>query len=92
MTDNNSIKSFDNKKIRTIWNEEKEEWFFSIVDVIGVLTDSSKPNNYWKVLKHRLKEEGSQLVTNCNQLKIQSSDESSYTLLPAHRDTLREKA
>ena len=66
------IQLFEEKKVRTVWDEENEEWYFSIVDVVGVLTDSPNPNNYWKVLKNRLKKEGSQLVTNCNQLK--SSD------------------
>ena len=64
------IKLFENKKVRTLWDKETEEWFFSVVDVVAVLTDSPNPNNYWKVLKNRLKKEGSQLVTNCNQLKM----------------------
>jgi len=64
--------------VRSLWNEEKEKWYFSIVDVVGVLTDSPNPNNYWKVLKHRLIKEGSELVTNCNQLKMQSSDGKYY--------------
>ena len=68
------IQLFEEKKVRTVWDEESEEWYFSIVDVVGVLTDSPNPNNYWKVLKNRLKKEGSQLVTNCNQLKMQSAD------------------
>lgn len=66
----NKIQLFEEMKVRTVWDEESEEWFFSIVDVVGVLTDSPNPNNYWKVLKNRLKKEGSQLVTNCNQLKM----------------------
>ena len=70
-----SIKLFESKKIRSLWNEEEEKWYFSIVDIFGILTDSPNPNNYWKVLKNRLKKEGSQLVTNCNQLKMQSSDQ-----------------
>ena len=64
-----NIKIFETKRVRTLWDEEKEQWYFSIVDVIAVLTDSPNPNNYWKVMKHRLIKEGSQLVTNCNQLK-----------------------
>ena len=72
------FKSFENTVIRTAWNEQEEEWYFSVVDVVGVLTESSDPNNYWKVLKTRLKKEGSQLVTNCNQLKLQSSDGKFY--------------
>ena len=63
----NGIKIFEDFKVRTIWDEETEEWYFSIVDVVRVLTDSPNPNNYWKVLKNRLKKEGSELVTNCNQ-------------------------
>ena len=71
------IQVFDNQPIRTAWDEEKEEWYFSIVDVIGVLTEQPDINgarNYWKVLKNRLNKEGSQLVTNCNQLKMKSQD------------------
>lgn len=66
------IKLYENKEIRSIWDEEKEEWYFSVVDVVGVLTESENPNNYWKVLKKRLKDEGSELVTYCNQLKMKS--------------------
>ncbi len=70
MVQKNAIKLFEEKKIRTVWDDETEEWYFSVVDVVGVLTESSNPNNYWKALKNRLKKEGSQLVTNCNQLKF----------------------
>ncbi|MDR2204140.1 MAG: Bro-N domain-containing protein [Nitrososphaerota archaeon] len=77
MADKN-IRLFENKRIRTAWDEEKQEWYFSVVDVIGVLSDSPNPNNYWKVLKNRLNKEGGQLVTNCNQLKMQSSDGKYY--------------
>ena len=70
MVQKNAIKLFKEKKIHTVWDDETEEWYFSVVDVVGVLTESSNPNNYWKVLKNRLKKEGSQLVTNCNQLKF----------------------
>ncbi len=76
--ENQISKSFENSFIRTAWNEQDEEWYFSVVDVVGVLTESPNPNNYWKVLKSRLKKEGSQLVTNCNQLKMQSSDGKFY--------------
>lgn len=72
------IQLFEEKKVRTAWDDESEEWYFSVVDVVGVLSDSPNPNNYWKVLKNRLKKEGSQLVTNCNQLKLQSSDGKYY--------------
>lgn len=70
----NQIQFFEGKKVRTAWDEATEEWYFSIVDIVGILTDSPNPNNYWKVLKNRLKKEGSELVTNCNQLKMQSAD------------------
>ena len=82
------IQLFEEKKVRTVWDEENEEWYFSIVDVVGVLTDSPNPNNYWKVLKNRLKKEGSQLVTNCNQLKRQSADGKYYKTDVASTDQL----
>lgn len=72
MEQQDKIKLFEGMRIRTAWDEEKEEWYFSIVDVVAVLTDSPNPNNYWKVLKKRLKDEGSELVTSCNQLKLRS--------------------
>ena len=78
MSVHTQIKIFEEKKVRTIWDAEKEEWYFSVVDVVAVLTESANPNNYWKVLKNRLKKEGSQLVTNCNQLKMPSSDGKMY--------------
>ena len=65
----NKIKIFENKQVRTAWNADQEEWYFSVVDVVAVLTDSADPNNYWKVLKNRLKKEGSELVTNCNRIR-----------------------
>ena len=73
-----AIKLFQEKQIRSLWNNDEEKWYFSIVDVVGVLSESPNPNNYWKVLKHRLKKEGSELVTNCNQLKMQSADGKFY--------------
>ena len=76
--ENNKIKIFDNKKVRTHWDEEQEKWFLSIVDVVAVLTDSPNPRKYWSVLKTRLKAEGSQLATNCSQLKMQSADGKFY--------------
>ena len=78
MTKETAIKLFNERRIRTQWNEDQEKWYFSIVDVVGVLTESENPNNYWKVLKNRLKKEGSELVTNCNQLKMESSDGKFY--------------
>lgn len=71
--DNNAIQLFEDQKIRVAWDAEREEWYFSIVDVVGVLTDSPDYNTgrkYWNKLKQRLKEEGSELVTNCHQLKM----------------------
>jgi len=73
-----NLQNFNDKPVRTAWNDEQNKWFFSIVDVIAVLTESPNPNNYWKVLKHRLTKEGSELVTNCNQLKLMSSDGKYY--------------
>ena len=73
-----NIKLFETKKVRTHWDEEKEQWYFSIVDVISVLTDSPNPRKYWSVLKTRLKKEGSQLATNCSQLKMKSADGKFY--------------
>ena len=70
----NKIKVFENKKVRTAWNEETEDWYFSVIDVIEILTESENPRDYWKVLKHRLAKEGSELVTNCNQLKLPATD------------------
>jgi len=78
MTKETAIKLFEQKQIRSVWNEEEEKWYFSIVDVVGILSESANPNNYWKVLKHRLNKEGSELVTKCNQLKLQSSDGKYY--------------
>ena len=74
MTQHNAIKLFETKKIRTIWDDKEEKWYFSIVDVVAVLTDSPNPRKYWSVLKTRLKKEGSQLTTVCSQLKIPTSD------------------
>jgi len=78
MVKKSSIKLFNDHNIRTLWDSDKGKWYFSIVDVIRVLTESKNANNYWKVLKNRLKKEGSELVTNCNQLKMQSADGKFY--------------
>ena len=69
-----SIQLFEDKKIRTAWDEQAEEWYFAIVDVIRVLTDSPNPQTYWRVLKKRLKDEGNETVTNCNALKMTAAD------------------
>ncbi len=74
MDSKNSIRLFENKRIRTAWDEENEEWYFSIVDVIAVLTDSKNPQTYWRVLKKRLIDEGNETVTNCNALKMKAAD------------------
>ena len=81
MTDKDKIQLFENQPIRSAWNSEEEEWYFSVVDVVRILTDQPTQrgaSNYWKVLKSRLKEEGAQLVTKCNQLKLISSDGKRY--------------
>lgn len=70
----NSIRLFENQKIRVVWDAEREEWYFSIVDVVGVLTDSTDPTAYWRKLKQRLKTEGNESVTNCHALKMQAAD------------------
>ena len=74
MTKKQAIQLFEERKVRTAWDDQEEKWYFSIVDVCGVLTDSPNPRNYWKVLKHRLLKEGNQTVTNCNQLKLRAED------------------
>ena len=78
---NDKIQLFENQRIRTAWDEEKEEWYFSIVDVVAVLTDQPDQRHaakYWSVLKTRLKKEGSELTTNCSQLKMRSADGKRY--------------
>ena len=71
-------KLFNNETIRTIWDKEEEKYFVSVVDIVGILSESDNPRNYWKVLKHRLKKEGNESVTNCNQLKLKASDGKYY--------------
>lgn len=81
MAQNDKIQLFEDKRIRTAWDEEKEEWYFSIVDVIAVLTDQPDQRHaakYWSVLKTRLKKEGGELTTNCSQLKMRSADGKRY--------------
>jgi len=73
-----AIKLFEQKQVRTHWDDEKEKWYFSIVDIVAILTESKNPRKYWSVLKTRLKKEGSQLATNCSQLKMQSADGKFY--------------
>ena len=71
-------KIFNNETIRTVWDKENEKYYISVVDIVGVISESDNPRNYWKVLKHRLKKEGNESVTNCNQLKLKSSDGKYY--------------
>lgn len=76
MTKKETLKLFEDKKVRTVWDDEQEKWYFAIVDVVGVLTDNDYQGarNYWKVLKNRLIKEGNQTVTSCNQLKLRAAD------------------
>ena len=69
-----NIKLFEHKKIRSQWNAEEEKWYFSIVDIIAVLSDSLNPQVYWRVMKKRIKDEGNETVTNCNGLKMEAAD------------------
>lgn len=74
MEENNKVQLFENQPIRTAWDEENEEWYFAIVDVIAVLTESPNPQTYWRVMKKRLKDEANESVTNCNGLKMKAAD------------------
>ena len=74
MTKENAIKLFQDQRVRVHWNDENEKWYFSIIDVIGVLTESENPRKYWSVLKTRLKKEGSEVATNCSRLKLLAID------------------
>ena len=78
MTRREDIKLFEKKKIRSLWDEKQEQWYFSITDVVQVLTESPSPRKYWSVLKTRLKKEGGQLTTICSQLKVQALDGKYY--------------
>ena len=78
MADQNEIQLFDGKQVRYVWDEEQEKYFFSVVDVIQVLTDSTTPRRYWSDLKRKLAAEGSEMATNCSQLKLPASDGKSY--------------
>lgn len=73
-----NIQLFENRQVRSHWDAKQEKWYFSIVDVVAILTDSPNPRKYWSVLKTRLKKEGSELATNCSQLKMQSADGKYY--------------
>ena len=78
MNKNNSLKIFENKNVRVAWNDEQEKWYFSIIDVVGILTDSAEPRRYWSDLKIKLKKEGSELYEKIVQLKMQSTDGKYY--------------
>ena len=78
MKQQQAIKAFEDKRVRTVWDAEHEKWYFSIIDVIGVLTDSDRPRKYWSDLKSKLKTEGSQLSEKIGQLKMLSTDGKSY--------------
>jgi hypothetical protein len=78
MSTKTAIKLFKEHKVRSVWDSEQEKWYISIIDVIAILTSSPNPRNYWKVLKHRLMQEGNESVTNCNQLKLPAADGKKY--------------
>ncbi len=81
MDGNNEIQLFEDKRIRTAWDEEEQEWYFSVVDAVSILTDQATPRSastYWAVLKKLLIEEGAQLLTNCKQLKLKAADGKRY--------------
>ncbi len=74
MTQKHQIQLFEERKVRTVWDDKEEKWYFSIVDVVDILTDSANPQTYWRVLKNRLKKEGNETVTNCNALRMLAAD------------------
>ena len=74
LQENHNIQLYENQPIRTAWDEDNEEWYFAIVDVVAVLTESPNPQTYWRVMKKRLKDEGNETVTNCNALKMKAAD------------------
>lgn len=88
MKPHESIKFFEEKKVRTLWDDEQEKWYISVVDVVEILTESVNPRKYWSVLKTRLKAEGSELATNCSQLKLKSSDGKFYNTDVANTEQL----
>ena len=84
----NKLAMFEGKKIRRVWDEKSQDWWFSVVDVVGALTESVDPRNYWKVLKSRLKDEGSEVVKKCNQLKLPAADGKYYETDVANTETM----
>jgi len=85
-----AIKLFEERKVRTIWDDTHEKWYFSIVDVVAILTDSTNPQTYWRVLKKRLKEEGNETITNCNALKLILSPNNGVALLPKNTSSTKD--
>ena len=73
MTKKQALQLFEQRKVRTVWDDEQEKWYFAIVDVVAVLTDSTNPQTYWRVLKNRLTKEGNETVTNCNAFKLRAA-------------------
>lgn len=95
MSKDEKIEIYEDQPIRTAWNEEEEEWYFSIIDVVRILTEQNSfdgARDYWKVLKKRLKDEGSQLVTNCNQLKLKSPKDGKHYLTMLRRPNFQRLA
>jgi hypothetical protein len=88
MKKSTQIAIFEGKRIRRHWDDAVEKWYFSVVDVVAILSQSTDPRNYWKVLKSRLKSEGSEVVTKCNQLKMQASDGKYYLTDAADTETM----
>ena len=74
MSNKQLLQVFEHYRVRTVWDEETQKWYFSVVDVVAVLTDSSNPQTYWRVLKNRLAKEGNETVTNCNAFKLRAPD------------------
>ena len=74
MTKKQALQLFEQRKVRTVWDDQEEKWYFSVVDVVAVLTDSTNPQTYWRVLKNRLSKEGNETVTNCNAFKLRAAD------------------
>ena len=83
-----NILPFENRHIRSLWDAEQEKWYFSVVDVIAILTDSPNPRRYWSVLKTRQRKEGCELATNCSQLKMQATDSKYYKTDVADKERL----
>ena len=91
MKKDTSIRFFEEKKVRSVWNEQNEKWYFSVIDIISVLTDQidyKKAQSYWTTLKGRLKKEGSEVVTNCDKLKLVANDGKQYLTDVADTETI----